>query len=145
MKYVFNFLVLLAVGVLTAPAFAQTDEKEAVKVPLNNYLKAHATGDQDAARKAFHTDGNLIWIKDGKHTTRSFAEFVAGFNGKPAADEDKRKRAIESIDVAGNAASAKIVLDYPAVRFVDYMTLLKIDGEWKIVSKVFYAEPKAKQ
>ncbi len=146
MKYVSNVFALLVVGIfLATSAFAQTDEKEAVKVPLNNYLKAHATGDQEAARKAFHTDGNLIWIKDGKYTTRSFAEFVAGFNGKPAADEDKRKRAIESIDVAGNAASAKIVLDYPAVRFVDYMTLLKIDGEWKIVSKVFYAEPKAKQ
>lgn len=137
--------VAFVLCVFASSAAAQTDEKEAVKVPLNNYIKAQATGDQEAARKAFHTDGNLIWIKDGKYTTRSFAEFVAGFNGKPAADEDKRKRAIESIDVAGNAASARIVLDYPTVRFVDYMSLLKIDGEWKIVSKVFYAEPKAKQ
>ena len=64
---------------------------------------------------------------------------------EPAADEAGRKRAIESVDVAGTAASARIVLDYPTVRFVDYMTLLKIDGEWKIVSKVFYAEPKAKK
>ena len=146
MRYVRNFLVLIAVGVLATSAFAQTDEKEAVKVPLNNYIKAQATGDQEAARKAFHTDGNLIWInKDGRYTTRTFSEFVAGFNGKPAADEDKRKRAIETIDVAGNAASARIVLDYPTVRFIDYMSLLKIDGEWKIVSKVFYSEPKAKQ
>lgn len=145
MRYVRNFLVLIAAGVLATSALAQTDENEAVRVPLNNYIKAQATGDPDAARKAFHTDGNLIWIKDGKYTTRSFSEFVAGFNGKPAADEDKRKRAIESIDVAGNAASARIVLDYPAVRFVDYMSLLKIDGDWKIVSKVFYAEPKAKK
>ncbi len=145
MRYVRNFLVLIAVGVFASSAFAQIDEKEAVRVPLNNYIKAHATGDQEAARKAFHTDGNLIWIRDGKYTTRSFSEFVAGFTGKPAADEDKRKRAIETIDVAGNAASARIVLDYPAVRFVDYMSLLKIDGEWKIVSKVFYAEPKAKK
>ena len=146
MRYVRNFLVLIAVGVLATSAFAQTDEKEAVKVPLNNYIKAQATGDQEAARKAFHTDGNLIWInKDGRYTTRTFSEFVAGFNGKPAADEDKRKRAIETIDVAGYAASARIVLDYPTVRFIDYMSLLKIDGEWKIVSKVFYSEPKAKQ
>ena len=43
-----------------------------------------------------------------------------------------------------NTASAKIILDHPATRFVDYMSLLKIDGEWKIVSKIFYAEPKAK-
>jgi hypothetical protein len=142
-KLYLSFAFVLCIFVSTAAA--QADEKEAVKVPLNNYIKAHATGDQEAARKAFHTDGNLIWIKDGKYTTRSFAEFVAGFNGKAADDEASRKRSIESIDVAGNAASAKIVLDYPAVRFVDYMTLLKIGGEWKIVSKVFYAEPKAKK
>ncbi|MBC7900823.1 MAG: nuclear transport factor 2 family protein [Saprospiraceae bacterium] len=123
-------------------AFAQADEKEAVKVPLENYIKAQATGDGEIMKKALHTEGNLIWIREGKYSTRSFTEFIAGFNGKQAADEDKRKRSIESIDIAGNAASAKIVLDYPAVRFVDYMSLLKINGEWKIVSKVFYAEPK---
>jgi hypothetical protein len=128
-------------------ATAQTTEKEAARVPLENYIKAHATGDPEYARKAFHTDGNLIWIREGKYTTRSFADFISGFNGKPAADEEKRKdkRKIESIDVAGNAANAKIILDYPTVRFVDYMTMLKINGEWKIVSKVFYAEPKKTQ
>jgi hypothetical protein len=40
---------------------------------------------------------------------------------------------------------ARIVLDYPTVKFVDYMTLLKIDGEWKIINKSFYAEPKKEQ
>lgn len=39
---------------------------------------------------------------------------------------------------------AKIVLDYPTARLVDYMSLLKIDGDWKIVTKIFYAEPKMK-
>ena len=48
------------------------------------------------------------------------------------------------IRIAGNAAVAKIILDYPTTRFVDYMSLLKINGEWKIVTKIFYAEPKAK-
>lgn len=134
------FALVLCTFALTAGA--QTSDKEAVRVPLENYIKAHATGDPEYARKAFHTDGNLIWIRDGKYTTRSFVEFIAGFNGKPAADEDKRKRAIESIDIAGNAAMARIVLDYPTVKFVDYMTLLKINGEWKIVNKSFYAESK---
>lgn len=123
-------------------AAAQSSETEAVRVPLENYIKGHATGDGQYMRKAFHTEGNLIFIRDGQFMTRSFADYVAGFTGKPAADEDKRKRSIESIDVSGNAAVAKIILDYPSVRFVDYMSLLKIDGEWKIVTKIFYAEPK---
>jgi len=41
--------------------------------------------------------------------------------------------------------TAKIVLDYPAVKFTDYMTLLKIDDEWKIINKTFYDEPKQTQ
>lgn len=122
---------------------AQTAEKEAVKVPLNNYLQAHSTGNGDLIRKAFHTDAKLFWYRDGKLMTRTAEEFAAGFNGKPAADEAQRKRNIEAIDITGNAAVAKIVLDYPATKFTDYMSLLKIDGEWKIINKTFYAEPKA--
>ena len=139
----FAALVVLALCPLIAAA--QNDQTEAVKIPLNAYIQGHVTGDGEHFTKAFHTEGNMVWIRDGKFTTRSFAEYIAGASGKPAADEAQRKRTIESIDVAGTAASAKIVLDYPTVRFVDYMTLLKIGNEWKIVSKVFYAEPKAKK
>ena len=124
---------------------AQRSEEAAVRVPLENYIKGHATGDGEFMKKAFHTEGNLIFVRDGKYSTRSFTEYIAGFTGKPAADEKDRKRSIESIDVAGNAAVAKVILDYPNIRFVDYFTLLKIGGEWKIVNKSFYAEPKKTQ
>lgn len=118
-------------------------ENAAVRVPLENYLKGHETGNPEYMKKAFYTEGKLIFVRDGKYMTRTFYEYIAGMkDGKPAADEAQRERRIESIDVAGNAAVGKIILDYPAVKFVDYMTLLKIDGEWKIVNKSFYAEPK---
>ena len=126
----------------------QTDEKAAVRVPLENYIQAHATGNPEFARKAFHTEGNMTFIRDGKFVTETFDSFIKrAFTGKPTADEDKRKdgRKIEAIDVNGSAAVGKIILDYPTVRFVDYMTLLKIDGEWKIVNKSFYAARKTNQ
>lgn len=124
--------------------WAETKEKELVKIPLENYLKGHATGDGEFMKKAFHTEGKLIFIREGKYATRTFEEYINGMSGKPAEDEAQRKRWIESIDIAGNSAVAKIILDYPNTKFVDYMTLLKIDGEWKIVNKSFYAEPKQK-
>jgi hypothetical protein len=34
------------------------------------------------------------------------------------------------------------VLDYPDAVLTDYMSLLKIDGEWKIVNKIFTVERK---
>ena len=142
MKKTLLFAFLISIFALGAAA--QASEKDAVRVPLENYIKGHETGSSEHMKKAFHTEGNLIFIREGNFSTRSFTEYVNGMSGKPAADEASRKRSIESIDVAGNAAVAKIILDYPSTRFVDYMSLLKINGEWKIVAKVFYAEPKAK-
>ena len=143
MRLLFLAAVVLTVSAVSASAQTAEEEQAAARVPLENYLRGHATGDPEFMRKAFHTEGSLIFIRDGKYTTRSFADYTAGMSGRPAPDEEKRKRWIESVDVAGNAAFGKIVLDYPTVRFVDYMTLLKINGEWKIVNKSFYAEPKA--
>ncbi len=144
-KALFLFAFLICSVMFVA---AQTTEKEAARVPLENYIKAHATGDPEYARKAFHTEGNMIWIRDGKYASESFDSFIKrAFTGKPAADEEKRRdhRKIETVDITGYAAVARILLDYPSVRFVDYMTLLKINGEWKIVNKSFYAEPKKTQ
>lgn len=103
-------MVLLFAG-YAGSAIAQSTEIDAVRVPLENYLKGHATGEGEFFKKAFHTEGNMVWIRDGKFTTRSFAEYIAGASGKPPSDEAKRKRSIEGIDIAGNAASAKIILD----------------------------------
>ena len=144
-SYLLFAVVLFTCAIVSG---AQTSGKEAIKVPLENYIKAHATGDPEYARKAFHTEGNMLWIRDGKYSSDTFEAFIKrAFTGKPAAEEEKRKdqRRIESFDIAGNAAMARIVLDYPSVKFVDYMTLLKINGEWKIVNKSFHAEPKKAQ
>ncbi len=137
------YSVIFAFALLAVSVSAQVADGEAVRIPLENYIRGHATGDGEYMKKAFHSEGNLVFIREGKFTTRSFADYIGGFTGKPSADEAKRKRYIESVDIAGNAAVGKIILDYPMVRFVDYMSLLKINGEWKIVNKLFYAEPKA--
>ncbi|MEQ1604320.1 MAG: nuclear transport factor 2 family protein [Pyrinomonadaceae bacterium] len=143
-----RYLVLASILLsgLAALAHAQTSEMDAVKIPLENYIKAHATGDPEFARKAFHTEGNMTFVRDGKYVTETFDAFIKrAFTGKPAADEDKRKdhRRIGKIEIVGNAATATIILEYPAVKFTDFMTLLKFNGEWKIVNKTFYAEPRA--
>lgn len=141
-------LVLAAfIGVLPATAgvdAATQAETTAARIPLEHYLNAHATGNPDLIRKAFFPEAKIMAFRDGKLLNLSVEEFAARFSGKPAADESQRKRRIESLEITGNAGSARIVLDYPEVTMIDYMSLLKVDGEWKIVNKVFNAAPKAK-
>jgi len=119
-----------------------SQEELAVRVPLESYLRGHATGDSVAFRRAFWKEAKLYWVRDGQLATRTADEYIAGASGRPAADEAQRKRRIVSVHVTGNAAIAVIELDYPATHFIDYMTLLRIGDEWRIINKSFYAMPR---
>lgn len=123
---------------------ALSAEETAARVPLENYLKGHATGDGEFMKKAFHPEAKLFWYRDGKLNQRTSADYIAGMAGKPAADEAQRKRWIESVKITSNAGVGVIVLDYPSAKLTDYMSLLKVDGEWKIINKTFTSEPKVK-
>lgn len=138
-------LVLVATAVVLLPARAQNAEEAAVRQAIEHYFRGHATGQGEHFRKVFHPDAKLFAVRDGKYWQLTSEEYITRAPGKPAADEAQRKRTVENVDVSGNAAIAKVVLDYPQTKFTDYMSLLKIDGEWRIVNKTFYAEPKAKQ
>jgi putative lumazine-binding protein len=123
---------------------ASEAEAAAARIPLENYINAHATGNPDYIRKAFFPDAKIMAFRDGKLLNLSVEEFASRFSGKPAADESQRRRRIDSLDITGNAGVARIVLDYPDTTLTDYMSLLKVDGEWKIVNKVFNAAPRVK-
>ncbi len=119
---------------------AQNAEEAAVRETIENYFRGHATGNGEYFKKAFHPDAKLFWIRDGQLSERTSADYIAGASGKPAPDEARRKRRIESIDITGNAAIVKVSLDYPDAHIIDYMSMLKVNGEWKIVNKTFYVE-----
>jgi hypothetical protein len=136
-------LLLLAALTIAAPALAQEKDEAGARAAVNHYLAGHATGSPDEFRAAFHPKAMLYWNRDGAFAERTSADYIAGASGKPAADEAQRRRSIESLDVTGNAAMAKVVLDYPSVRFTDYLSLVKADGEWRIVNKIFNVERKA--
>lgn len=147
MKVLVLFLAAI-ISVLPYPAnsihTASEAEAAAARIPLENYMNAQATGNPDYIRKAFFPEAKIMAFREGKLLNLSVEEFASRFNGKPAADESQRKRRIDSLNITGNTGAARIVLDYPETTLTDYMSLLKVDGEWKIVNKVFDAQPNAR-
>ena len=131
--------LMLAAG--ASPAQEPAEEALARK-PLEAYMQGHATGDAAHIRAAFLPTARIDGLRDGKPVSRTAEEFAAGFSGKPADDEALRKRRIDRIELQGNAGMAQVTLDYPTVTFTDYFVLLKVDGEWKIASKVYDAARK---
>jgi hypothetical protein len=116
-----------------------TGEEPAVRKALGYYLEGHATGQGAAFARAFQPEAKLFFNRDGKFSQLTSADYIARAPGKPADDEAQRKRRIDFIDVTGDAAVAKITLEYPGVTLTDYMSLIKVDGEWRIVNKIFHA------
>jgi hypothetical protein len=132
---------------LPTTAVAQSNnDREAITAVLQNFVGAYVKDDAAVMRKAFRSDGVMIGysMRSKAFVTRSGEEFIKGFTGEPAADEAQRKRTFEILDITNNGAVAKVILDYPTWDGVDYLSLAKTDGEWKVVSKSWHGLVKAK-
>jgi hypothetical protein len=135
-----NALALCGLMLSTGAVTAQEAAEEALaRKPLESYMQGHATGDPAHIRAAFLPTARVDGLRDGKLVSRTAEEFASGFSGKPANDEAQRKRRIDRIELHGDAGMAQVTLDYPTITFTDYFVLLKVDGEWKIASKVYDA------
>lgn len=130
-----SMLFVLVVAFAALTAVAQDSPRDAIEL----YFQAHAFGDGNYIRQAFTPDAKIMFIDHGQFKEWTREEFAQRFKG-PAADEYRRVRRVDSLEITGNAASAVLTLDYPQVLFRDHLSLLKIGNEWKVVSKAFAAE-----
>ena len=139
MKTTIQSLVFAAaISLLPFTAIAQSSDHEAVDAVMKKFMSAYITADNTLATEVFRKDGVMIGYSVARGSellTRTGEQFAEGFNGKPAADEAKRKRTYEIVDMAENFAAVRVNLDYPGWRGVDYVVLLKADGKWMIMSK----------
>jgi hypothetical protein len=114
--------------------------ESAIRATLHTYMAGHAQGRGEAMASAFTAEARLSAVVDGQLRIMDVQDYLVGFPGAPAADETDRRRWIQSVDVVGDMAVARVVLLYPAVRFVDYMVLHRVEDDWKIVHKAYHAE-----
>ena len=139
MKTTIQSLVFAAaISLLPFTAIAQSSDHKAVDAVMKKFISAYITADNTLATEVFRKDGVMIGYSVARGSellTRTGEQFAEGFNGKPAADEAKRKRSYEIVDMAENLAAVRVMLDYPGWRGVDYVVLLKVDGKWMIMSK----------
>jgi hypothetical protein len=126
-------LVLFTFCTITSFSQNKTDE-ESVKECLQNYM----SGSGDRVEKACHPSATMKYIdsKTGEFKDVPIAEYITRVKSNPNAAKD-RKIEIASMNIEGNVAQAKIKIETGTAVMNDYMNLLKINGEWKIVSKIF--------
>ncbi|WP_108868685.1 nuclear transport factor 2 family protein [Aquimarina aquimarini] len=137
-----TFLVLALFGSI-AFTFAQKSDYSQIEKTVWYYLDGDTQKDYELLKKAFHKNATMKYVSSKKGYTESNAlEAFKSIQGKEP--ETNRMNRIEYINIAGKSANAKIEVVYPNAVVVDYMNLLKIEGEWKIVSKIYSMKRKKK-
>ena len=113
-----------------------TDRDQIAEV-VQHYIDGALSGKGDDMKPAFHEDATVFGYIGGDLFAYPVQKLFAwnDENG-PATELEAR---IAAIDVAGTVATVRLELDnWTGERFTDLFTLLKIDGEWKIMNKVFH-------
>ena len=134
-KILILFVPLLAAVSLCS---AQEGDRAQIEQTVSYYLDGGTNNDFETLKKAFHKDASMKFISGAGYKEVNAIDFFEKAI-KPGPKQN-RKTSIVSVSIAGNAASAQLRIDYPTFSFTDFMNLLKIDGEWKIVSKIFHRE-----
>lgn len=114
-------------------------EDAAARVPLDAYIRGHATGDTAMLRRAFLKDARLWWMRDGQVATRTAEDYIAG-SAATGGDGDAVVRRVLTLEISGESATATIEVAYPTARYTDYLTLLKVGDEWWIAGKAYVPE-----
>lgn len=140
-KLFFSIVTLISFSITTK---AQTDLKtmQEIQTVLTYYLDGGTNGDSVMFSKAFVPDGQMRYMRNDTIFNVSLKDFMARARNNGVKQDRKTK--IENIQVFGNAAAAKLTIEYPTFYFHDIMSLLKTKDGWKIVGKIFYREDKSK-
>ena len=132
-----KMIVTVAVLFLSIAGMTQNDNAGA-RACLENYM----SGDAARVEQAFHTSASMkyIDISNGEFKDVPIADYIARVKANTTKSE--RKIEIVELNVEGTAANGKIKIETDKVIMYDYMNMLKINGEWKIVSKIFSRQNK---
>ena len=122
----------------TAPT--NMSEHDVIAKTIQHYIDGGKSGRGDDMKPAFHQDATIFGYI-GEELFAGPIQQLFDWNDQNGPATGLQAR-IASIDVIDTIATVRLELDnWTGHRFTDLFTLLKVDGEWKIMNKVFHLHP----
>lgn len=121
-------------------------DREAIRSVLQSLFSAQDANDGALAASLASPRTMTYTVLDDRLVGVSSPEWEARLAARRAAggDAPKAVRRIAMVDSEGDAAVARLEHELPGMRWIDYASLLKVEGKWQIVGFVYYQEKTAK-
>jgi Putative lumazine-binding len=111
------------------------EDSQIINAILQDYFDGLYEGDVAKLQHIFHDDA---WLK-GNNFRKSRDEWLAAVATRPIPKDKKMDYGFKviSLDVVGDQAMAKVDVPLLAAHYIDFLGLLKENGSWKIVNKMY--------
>lgn len=115
----------------------KVSDYEAVSNAVSKYVEGCRTGKSGTMRAAFTENALMYGYLNGQLYNGSIDALYAAVDQFGPAPESQTR--IDVLSIESTAATVRVILEgWHGIAFTDFHELLKIDGEWKIVAKVFH-------
>lgn len=118
-----------------------TSEAAAVAAVMQRYFDGLHHSDPALLATVFHPQAHYFCATDGSLLHFDMAQYfpVVAKRPSPASQGHLRSDRIASMEFVGPVTVfVKAECAIPPKAFIDLLTLVKLEGEWRIVSKVFH-------
>lgn len=112
-----------------------------VEALLRRYFDALYTSDAESLGEVMHPQAVYATADERPPLIRSMADYLAVVATRQSPEDlgEPRQDVIESISFAGdNTALAQVRCAIGQRQFTDFLSLIRVDGEWRIVAKIFH-------
>ncbi len=118
-------------------ASRNVNDRDDIAKVVQHYIDGARSGRGDDMKPAFHEHATVFgYVGPDLFAGPIQNLFAWNDDNGPATELEDR---IASIDVIGTVATVRLELEnWTGIRFTDLFTLLKVDGDWKIMNKVFH-------
>jgi hypothetical protein len=115
-----------------------SDYDEIIEV-VQQYVDGMRRGDSGPLKEAFHPEARMFGDLAGTRYDVPITDLFLLADSGPADVDGSYQARVVSVEQVGDAAVATLVEEgtWGTVSFVDFFTLSRIDGTWKLVSKTF--------
>ena len=119
------------------------NDSEQIKNLTQLYIDSMSHSSAEKVKDAFHSNGTVVGYLHGDFMEMSvddFANFVASQQPSPKEKGENVVFEILSCEIQGATASVKVRDKYLGITFLDTLSFIKIDSEWKLYNKLFHVE-----
>ena len=121
------------------------NDRKQIESVVQLYVDSMDESNPDKVKLAFHSNAKVVGYLHGDFMEMSvdnFAGFVESQQPSPKEKSENVVFEILSCEIEGATALVKVRDKYLGITFLDTLSFIKVESEWKIYNKLFHVESK---